>query len=310
MLIEVDAGTYTRHFPVNPNPFISDAFIELNKRKTERIVRLIDEGDKKEIGLIAGIKAGMLISPFSAPFGGFHFRNQNVSISEIEGFIKSLQQYIVSQQLKGIELILPPNIYHETFNAKMINSLLRMGFHSSIPEITNWANLNQFKEEFTQKKSRQYYHLAIRNELSFSITDDIEDKMKIYDLICQNRAKFSRPIYMTFEDVINTSHLWPVDFFKVTTREGSLAASAIIYQCHPAICYAVFWGDNETGRPLRAMGFLVFQLWSHYKRCGYSYMDLGISTEQGNPNEGLINFKESHDATSSLNYKYLWYVQD
>jgi len=310
MLIEVDASTYNKHFPGNPNPFISEAFIELNKRKADKVVRLIDDSDKAVMGLTSGIKSGILKSPFSSPFGGFHFRNENIYINAIEVFLKSLQQYIISQQLKGIDLILPPNIYHETFNAKVINSLIRIGFRSAVPEITNWVNLNQFKEEFTQKNSREYYRQAIRNGLSFNIADDIEEKMKVYDLICQNRAKFGRSIYMTFEDIINTSHLWPTDFFKVTTRDELLIASAIFYRFHSAICYAVFWGDNETGRPMRAMDFLAFQLWSHYRRSGYSYIDLGISTEEGNPNEGLLRFKESHDSTSSLRYMFSWSIPD
>jgi hypothetical protein len=307
MLIEVDSISYKKHFPVDPNPFISGTFIELNISKTEKVIRLINDKDKADIGLTAGIMNGILKSPFSAPFGGFHFRNNNIYISEIEVFLNSLKQYIISQQLNGVDITLPPDIYHETINAKLINSLIRMGFQSSIPEITNWVNLNQFKEEFTQKNSREYYRQALRNELSFNITDDSNDKMKVYDLIRQNRAKFGRPIYMSFDDIIKTSQLWPVDFFKVTTPDGSIVASAIFYRCHPSICYAVFWGDSEAGRPLRAMDFLAFQLWSHYKKSGYSYIDLGISTEKGNPNEGLLRFKESHDATSSLRYNFSWH---
>ena len=310
MLIEVDTSTYNKHFPVNPNPFISEAFIELNKRKADKVVRLIDNSDKPVMGLTAGIKEGILKSPFSAPFGGFHFRNENIYISKIEDNIKSLQQYIISQQFKGIDLILPPNIYHETFNAKVINSLIRMGFRYSIPEITNWINLNQFKEEFTQKNSREYYRQAIRNELSFNISDDIKENEDLYELIRQNRAKFGRPIFMSFHDIINTGRLWPVDFFKVTSRDGLLVASAIFYPFHSEICYAVFWGNNETGRPLRAMDFLAFHLWNHYKGLGYNYIDLGISTEQGNPNEGLLRFKESHDSTSSLRYTFSWHAPD
>jgi hypothetical protein len=310
MLIEVDASIYKKQFQSNPHPFISEAFIELNKRKAEKVVRLIDNSDKAVIGLIAGLSKGILKSPFSAPFGGFHFRNENIYISKIEEYLRLLQQYIISQKLKGIDFILPPNIYHETFNAKVINSLIRMGFQPASVEITNWVNLNQFSEEFTQKNSREYYRQAVRNELSFNITDNIEEKKKVYELIRQNRAKFGRPIYMTFEDIMDTGHLWPVDFFKVTSREKLLVASAIFYRFHPTICYAVFWGDNETGRALRAMDFLAFQLWSYYKIKEYGFIDLGISTEQGNPNEGLLRFKESHDSTSSLRYAFSWSVKD
>ena len=306
MLVEVDLKTYGRYFPSYPHPFISEPFIELNKRKTERIVRLVEDSGKPIIGLIAGLNNGILQSPFSAPFGGFHFRKEIMYISEIDNYIASLKEYILSQRIQGIEITLPPDIYHATFNAKTVNSLIRNGFQKMLPEITNWVNLQQFNGEFTQRNSREYYRQALRNRLSFGLASDQEEKKEIYDLIYQNRAKFGRPIFMTLKDILDTGNLWPADFFKVIRDDGTILASAIFYRSHPDICYAVFWGDNETGRPLRAMDYLVFNLWSYYKDMGFKYIDLGISTEDGNPNEGLLRFKESHEATSSLRYTFIW----
>jgi hypothetical protein len=309
MLIEVNSKIYNTYFPVNPHPFISEQFIELNSGKTERVVRLVEENDKAVVGLIAGIKNEVLYSPFSAPFGGFHFRNEAIYISEIDSFITSLQSYIISQGLKGIEITLPPDIYHSTFNAKTVNSLIRKGFHSQVPEITNWVNLQNFTGSFSRSNSREYYRQAVRNKLSFEQVYDEAEKEEGYDLICKNREKFGRPIYMTFNEIQKTGVLWPADFFKVITVDGKIVASAICYRSHPEICYAVFWGDNEAGRPLRAMDFISFNLWSHYKGQGFKYIDLGISTESGNPNEGLLRFKESHDCSSSLRFSFSWYFR-
>ena len=306
MLVEVNSNTYNKYFPVSPHPFISESFIELNKGKTVKVVRLVAENQKPVIGLIAGIKNGVLQSPFSAPFGGFHFRNEIIYIGEIDSFLTSLKEYVVSEGLKGIEIIPPPDIYHLTFNAKTVNSLIRSGFHSKIPEITNWINLKRFNGSFKQSNSREYFRQAVRNGLSFDLASEVGEKIEIYNLICKNRAKFGRPIYMTFQDILNTGNLWPVDFFKVIASDSTLVASAIFYRSHPEIGYAVFWGDNEIGRPLRAMDFLAFNLWTYYKNMGYKYLDLGISTEAGFPNEGLLRFKESHESTSSLRYKFVW----
>lgn len=306
MLIEVDKITYGRYFPVSPHPFISESFIELNSGKTDKIVRLVVDVEEPVIGLVAGIKDGVLQSPFSAPFGGFHFRKENIYISEIDRFTDSLRSYLVSGKLKGMELILPPDIYHLSFNAKIINSLIRLGFRFLVPEITNWVDLQKFRETFSQKNSREYYRQAVRNNLVFSVTSIDEDKREIYNLICQNRAKFDRPIFMTLENILSTGNLWPVDFFRVNSADHSLVASAIFYRTFQGICYAVFWGDNDAGRPLRAMDYLIFNLYSYYKNLGFKYLDLGISTESGSPNEGLLRFKESHEATSSLRYKFVW----
>lgn len=308
MLIEVDSTRYGKFFPINPHPFICEAFIEINKGKTERILRLVDNKEKAGIGIITGIRNGIFQSPFSAPFGGFHFRNEIMYISEIDNFITSLKEYILFQGFRGIEITLPPDIYHPTFNAKIVNSFIRNGFQTMLPEITGWIDLQQFNGSFSQKNSREYYRQAVRNELSFEVVADEKDKEPVYELIRENRAKFGRPIYMTLKDILDMSNLWPVDFIKVSSKDNKILASAIFYRSHPDICYAVFWGDNEVGRPLRAMDFLAFNLWSHYKNLGFKYIDLGISTETGNPNEGLLRFKESHEAVSSLRYKFSWHI--
>jgi len=60
MLVETDLSTYRRHFPVDSNPFISERFIELNRNKVDRIIRLVDECGEPVIGLVAGIKDGIL----------------------------------------------------------------------------------------------------------------------------------------------------------------------------------------------------------------------------------------------------------
>ena len=46
MILEVNAKTYKHYFPNDPHPYISEAFVDLNKGKVDRIVRLIE--DKKK----------------------------------------------------------------------------------------------------------------------------------------------------------------------------------------------------------------------------------------------------------------------
>lgn len=305
MIIEIEKSEYVKYFPIPPHPFISEKFIDLNSHKVDQIVWLVDDSGTANMGLVAGVRNGTISSPFSAPFGGFHFKKENIYISEIDRFVNSLEAYAVTKDIKRIEIILPPFIYDGTFNSKVINSLIRNGYHNHIPELTNWIDLTEFEDNFTQKNSREYYRQALRNGLQFSITADESEKKMVYDVVAKNRARFGRHIFMTFDDIIATGDLWPVDFFKVTTSSGTLVASAIFYRFYSEICYAVFWGDNEEGRPLRAMDLLAFNLWSHYKKLGFRYVDLGISTEGGIPNEGLLRFKESHEATSSLRYKFI-----
>ena len=306
MLIEVSAKEFKHRFGTDPHPFISEQFSEFNKWKADKIVRLIEDTQKVSIGLIAGIKDGILKSPFSAPFGGFHYQNESIYINKIEEFIENLLVYSKKQEIKEIYLILPPSIYQQSFNAKVVNLLIRQGFEMALPEITNWIELRHFNGRFSHRSSREYYQQAVKNHLLFSALTEHEEKIIAFDIICENRKRFGRPIHMSFDDIIHMGEMWPVDFFCVKDSEGEMLASGIFYQFPRQISYAVFWGDTEKGRPLRAMDFLIYNLLSYYKSAGFEYIDLGISTESGMPNEGLLRFKETHESTSSLRYSFTW----
>lgn len=304
MLIDVSTKDYRHKFPFCPHPFISETFIELVKAKAGRVVRLLEDQKKVSIGLVAGIKDGILISPFSAPFGGFHFRHNNIFPSEIDRYITQLIIYGKSQKCNKLEICLPPDIYHHSFNSKMSNSLMRNGFSQSMPEITNWVDLKDFNLVFSNCNSRSTYNQSLRNNLSFHRVTEEKEKEDTYNLVSQNRKRLGRPIYMTLSELLATCKLWPVDFFQVRDIEGNIVAGAIFYRGHANIVQGIFWGDNEYGRSLRAMNFCAYNLWTHYKKLGYKFIDLGISTEDGVPNDGLIRFKEDLDCISSLRLSF------
>ena len=306
MLVEVIDKAYRQQFPDSPHPYISEQFIEQIKSRADRVVRLMEKNEKVSIGLIAGIKDKVLLSPFSAPFGGFHFRHDNVFTSDIDQFITQLVEYASSQKIKKIKLTLPPDIYHHSFNTKMSNALLRNGFLSEIPEITNWIDLKQFKGEFSCRNSRQNYNVSLRSKLTFHRVEEINEKEIAYQIVRENREKFGRPIYMTVNDLLRISELWPVDFFQVKNNHDEVVAAAIFYRGHEKIVQGIFWGDNDQGRSCRAMDFLASNLWNHYKELNYSNIDLGISSYEGMPNNGLIRFKEDHDCTSALRLSFKW----
>jgi len=304
MIRNTDSSEFKYYFPTDPHLFVSEAFINLNAPKVDTIVRLIQDTDKVQLGLIAGIANGILKAPFSAPFGGFHFKNESMYTTAIESYIKDLVDYAIASDLSEIRLTLSPDIYSQSFNAKLVNVLLRMNFTMAIPEITNWVVLDEFNGIYSHNASRTYYNQSVKNKLEFHQTDKMDEMEAIYNLIVENRSRMGRPIYMTFNDLLAMGNLFEVDYFKVITEDGQLVAGGMFYHSNPQTAYAVFWGDALEGRPLRAMDYLIFKLWEFYKNSGFKYIDLGISTESGMPNEGLLRFKETHECLSSLKYSF------
>ncbi len=309
-LRSIDAKEYNYFFPNDPNPFISERFIDLNAHKVDRIVRLVQESDKVQIGLIAGIKDNVLRSHFSAPFGGFHCKGENIYTSVVESFIQDLIVFAQTENIKEMDITLPPDIYCPRSNTKIVNALSRFGFKMQLPDITNCVDLRKFNNVYTHNASRTYYNQALNKGLTFAEATSTLEKEYIYKIIVENRARMGRPIFMKLDDILITSTIFPTDFFKVLNAAGEITAGAILYRPHKEIVYALFWGDAIEGRSDRAMDFLILNLWIYYKAAGFTYIDLGISTEAGNPNEGLLRFKETHECTSSLRYTFTWTLEE
>lgn len=240
MLTEVDAKSFQQFFPVHPHPFIAASFLDLNSNKVDRLLFLVEDEGKPEIGLVVGVKDNKLLSPFSAPFGGFHFKKENMYSDKLDLFVMDLKSYILLHEYDSFRISLPPDIYHRTFNSKCVSAFYRAGFQNETPEITSYVHLDKFEGRYTQKNSREYYRQALRNKLKFACISDKDEIKEAYELIKENRAKFGRSIYMQLEDINNTANIWPVDFFKVCSAENDMLASAIFYRAHPEIVYAVF----------------------------------------------------------------------
>ena len=92
MLIDTTKSLYRRYFGTDPSPFISEEFLGLVENKTDQLIRLIDENDKS-IGLILGLKDGVLCSPISAPFGGFHYTHEHLLYSIVYDYLSDLKVF-------------------------------------------------------------------------------------------------------------------------------------------------------------------------------------------------------------------------
>lgn len=306
MVTEVSKELYRQHFHQDPHPYISEEFIDLVKNKTDKVVRLIESDYNVSIGLLGGIKDGILYSPFSAPYGGFHFINDEVLYDNIFRFLIHLKDYVIAEKLKSVHITLPPDIYCSSMNAKFVNSFVRLGYIMKTPEIVNWIDLKSFDGKWGKKAIDKNIKKTIQNKLSFNPVSDEKQKNEAYEIIYDNRTLQGREIYMNLTDLENVNNIFPVDYFLVKNVNNENLASAIFYRGHNKIIQAVFWGDIVPRIQVGVMDFLVMNLFFFYKNLGYEYICLGRSSAEGIPNEGLLRFKEAHNCTSSLRYSFTW----
>lgn len=304
MLIDISEKKYRNYFPKDPNPFISDGFINLTKHKVDKVVRLVDSGKDVCIGLIAGIKDNTLLAPFSAPFGGFHYKYEAIFYDRIYDFLSKLKEYISTENIEKIKITLSPNVYNPCINAKLVNAFIRLGYNIDTPDIVSCIDLRYFDGEWVKSEVRQNCNRAIRNGLSFAHVADEASIKEAYDIISANRSGQNRNIHMSLQELLEVNKVISVDFFLVKNMMQENIGSGVFYRGHEKIIQGIFVGDLLASRKLGTMDFLFLNVFNYYKGKGFDYIDLGKSSSDGEPNVGLIRFKEIHNCVSTLGYTF------
>lgn len=309
MLIEVSRDLYRKHFPIDSNLYISEPFLELVRHKVDRIIRLMKLNDNS-MGLIAGIKEDAICAPFSAPFAGFHYTHEHLSYEVIENFLLKLKNFVIDNKLKSITITLPPDLYQTNMNAKCINAFYRLGYNMSTPEIIHWIDLKNFDGKWVKNTVAQNYRKAINNNLTFHVVSDEQSINGVYEIIFRNREIQGRKIHMSLSDIINVNTIIPVDFFLVKNLYGKKMGAGVFYRGHDKIAQGIFVGDDMEFRSLGIMDLLYSNIYDFYKKLGYETIDLGTSGLDGEPNIGLIRFKEIHNCAASLKFTFSWSLKD
>ncbi|MCF6132718.1 hypothetical protein [Flavobacterium wongokense] len=304
-ILEVTPEIFDITFP-NPNHiFNSGAFSKLNEPRFEKVYYLIFKDSKTRLGIILGLRDQLLLSPFSATFGGFEFASEDVKLYQIDAAFETLFNWASAKKYSGIKIIPPPFFYKEDFLAKVTNCMYRAGFETKNMELNyhfQTANLTATYEQDIWYNARKNLKKANSFGLTFEKLDISNGKIA-YDVIAQNRAERGFPLRLTWEQLMNTNSVIPMDFFLAKNATESIGA-AIVYHIAPSIVRVIYWGDLPKFSEYKTMNFLSYQLFKHYKEQGIKILDIGHSTVDSVPNHGLCEFKESIGCSISLLYEF------
>lgn len=304
-ILEVTPEIFDQTFPKPNHIFNSGAFSKLNESRFEKVFYLIFKDTKNRLGIILGLRDHELLSPFSATFGSFEFVSEDVKLYQIDAAIKSLFEWASAKSINGIKLIPPPFFYKEDFLTKVTNCLYRAGFETKNMELNyhfQTADLSETYEQAIWYNARKNLKKANSYGLVFEKLETGRGK-SAYDIIAQNRAERGFPLRMSWEQLVNTNSVIPMDFFLVKSTTDTIGA-AIVYHMAPSIVRVIYWGDLPQFSEYKTMNFLSYELFRHYKQQGIKMIDIGHSTVDSVPNHGLCEFKESIGCSISLLYEF------
>ena len=290
-----------------PHVFQTSEFNDLNKSKCDEVLYFLFKEGKYRLGIVFGKNGNTLLSPFSAPFGGFISISANIKLQYIEEAIKTLIIWAKENNIKSINITLPPEMYYQSFISKQINCLWREGFDILNVDLNYAFDTNFFDDNYIRKiqyNARKNLKVAFKSDFRFSKCIDDTEKEIAYNVIKKNRKERGFPLRMTWQQVKETTEIIESDFFLLRNENDVEVASAIVFHVSDNIVQVIYWGDIPEFSIHRTMNFLSYKVFEYYKSRNVKIVDVGPSTEDSVPNYGLAEFKESIGCFVSPKYKF------
>jgi hypothetical protein len=306
-ILTVSFNEYAKLIPVPYHIFGSAAFSNINQDKCESLHYLLFKDSKYRLGLVAGILNNTLFSPFSAPFGGFSFLQEDIRINSIDEALSLLLEWAGLRQVHSVKLTLPPLVYHESFLSKQFNSLYRAGFEIKKTDLNYVYHLDNFSADYPASiwyNARKNLKIGLSNNFSFRLCNTTDEKYAAYNVIRQNRETKGFPLRMTWEQVQLSAAVIPADFFLSENNEGAAVAAAVVFHVAKGIVQVIYWGDLPDYAHLKTMNFLSYRIFEYYHHLNLKMIDIGPSTENSIPNYGLCEFKESIGCSISCKFSF------
>jgi hypothetical protein len=132
----------------------------------------------------------------------------------------------------------------------------------------------------------------------------------VYEVIKENRLRRGFSISMTAEQLGEMVAIFPDKVFLFAAWESEqrlkMIASAVCFAVRPSILYVFYWGDVAGVESYSPIALLASSIHGFCQSKGYRLLDVGTSTVAGEPNYGLINFKQNLGFGASLKPTYVW----
>lgn len=297
---ELQASEYASIFEAKvPHIYNTVKFSEHNRKKAQNLNYLgFFDDTKPRLGIILGEREGRLLSPFSAPLGGFSQAKPQTAANVFEA-VRLVKEYGKERGM-NIRITLPPPIYSCSLTSLTVSAL---SLHGKLL----WNDVNYHREldfegraeEKFSQKARKNRRVAAEAGLRIDRIEhpDTESLLRAYSVIQDNRESLGYPLRMTFEEVKATAGV--VGAFVFVGKQSEDAVAALIYPVSQEIAQVIYWGDRIAVRGQNLMNLFAAEVMQSCRDMGFRRLDIGPSSSEGIPSAGLCRFKESLGCTAT-----------
>lgn len=248
---------------------------------------------------------GVWRSPVTGAFGGVA-ATASAPAREVFTLVDAASEWLRREGAQGV-IRLPPDGLGGPGAAAMENALHRNGWRLAQVDLNYHLPVMapaDFFASLGETKQKEIRRLR-RSGAEFQVLDCLEGE-RVYAVIAANRASRGYAMTMTWPQVAALAGAFEdrVGFHGVA-RAGQILAGAICLRITAAHRYVFYWGEDPAYRRESPTTLLAEGLMADCHAAGATTLDIGTSTDDSQPNPGLIAFKESLGCRTSAKRTYV-----
>ena len=287
------------------NLFATATYNRRNLGPDDSYLRIDHHHEGRLVGTFAGVATGDTFwSGFSAPFCGPDLLRDRETPRLVQALVDHTLDELRSRGVERIKVKARPGSYSasETY---VVHALMHRGIGITSSELSYGIDVSPFADGAAYRSSlkapaRRALRHADSEPFEYRLAEDDHEFAIGYELIAANRARRGYPLRLSLEYLLSLQ----ADFgdrirFFVLHHSGTPVAAALLYRLRPDIELVEYWGDDHD-LDRSPMNRLAEEVCTRAIDEGVRLVDLGISSVDGEPNDGLIQFKQSIGATAEL----------
>jgi hypothetical protein len=284
----------------------TERFYGLNPDAAALYQRVDHHDDERLIGSWVGaLNDATFTLGFSAPFGGPDLAREYESADNVASLVRAGLEHAAARGARRLEARLKPPHYGE-IEAHLLFVLLTIGCRVAEANVNYFIDLERSGgakawSEGLRKQARRGIERGAAAGITADVaaTDDEPTWADAYRVLEANRTQKGRPMRLPLDYVRSVRDAFPsLVRLVVAHANGSMCAAALLYRILPGRDVVQYWGDAFHELPVSPMGVLIDRVVTHIDDTGGRSIDIGISTDHGWPNLGLMQFKRTFGATA------------
>lgn len=285
--------------------FNSGAYIKLQEFDGLRSYQIIGSNSA---AVVFSLKGTTAICLDQTPYAGIQV-TERVSETDICHFVR---YFIEDLRTIGITQIIIkhwPQFIDRSHDLLVVNCLRAEGFTLKSTEINHHFVLGDGHRGSVHKMEQRKIRKCLDAGLSFR-ERPVKDLADCYEFLSRCRHQQGLNINITYSKLERTFAVLPKSYsiHAVEDRSGEIFACTIVVNVNERVAYNYLPAFDRAHRKYSPMALLYEGLWHHFSEKGFKILDLGVSSIDGVPQDGLIKFKEHMGAVPSDRHVFQYLI--